>query len=135
KNLKVSELAVFLTNLGYKPVISLETADKNVEHLDKSLLVKFAIAGFAFGNGMFLAFPEYIGCEDFWMDHYKGLFRTLMFLLATPVVFYSASDYYKSAWYGLKNKIVNIDVPIVLGILVLYGRSIYEVVTDYGPGY
>ena len=34
-----------------------------------------------------------------------------------------------------KNKIINIDVPIVLGILMLYGRSIYEVVTDYGPGY
>lgn len=135
KELKLSELANFLTNLGYKPAISLETADKNVDHLDKSLLVKFAIAGFAFGNGMFLAFPEYIGGEDYWMEHYKGLFRTLMFLLACPVVFYSASDYYKSAWYGLKNKIVNIDVPIVLGILVLFGRSVYEIATDYGPGY
>lgn len=133
--LKLSELANFLTNLGYKPVISLETADKNVEHLDKSLLVKFAIAAFAFGNGMFLAFPEYIGGEDYWMEHYKGLFRALMCLLAIPVVVYSASDYYKSAWYGLKNKIVNIDVPIVLGIIVLFGRSLYEVATDYGPGY
>jgi len=133
--LKLSELANFLTNLGYKPVISLETADKNVEHLDKSLLVKFAIAAFAFGNGMFLAFPEYIGGEDYWMEHYKGLFRALMCLLAIPVVVYSASDYYKSAWYGLKNGIVNIDVPIVLGIIVLFGRSLYEVATNYGPGY
>lgn len=132
---KLSELAYFLTNLGYKPVISLETADKNIEHLDKSLLVKFAIAAFAFGNGMFLAFPEYIGGEDYWMDHYKGLFRALMCFLAIPVVTYSASDYYKSAWYGLKNGIVNIDVPIVLGIIVLFGRSLYEVATNYGPGY
>ncbi len=134
-DLKLSELAKFLTNLGYKPAISLETAEKNEDHLDKSLLIKLAIAGFAFGNGMFLAFPEYIGGEDYWMDQYKGLFRFLMFLLAIPVVFYSASDYYKSAWYGLKNKIVNIDVPIVLGIFVLFGRSVYEVATDYGPGY
>ncbi|WP_294243446.1 heavy metal translocating P-type ATPase metal-binding domain-containing protein [uncultured Chryseobacterium sp.] len=132
---KLSELAYFLTNLGYKPVISLETADKNIEHLDKSLLVKFAIAAFAFGNGMFLAFPEYIGGEDYWMEHYKGLFRALMCFLAIPVVTYSASDYYKSAWYGLKNGIVNIDVPIVLGIIVLFGRSLYEVATNYGPGY
>jgi Cu+-exporting ATPase len=134
-DLKLSELAKFLNNLGYKPVINLETAEKNVDHLDKSLLVKLAIAGFAFANGMFLAFPEYIGGEDFWMQQYKGLFRTLTFLLAIPVVFYSASDYYKSAWYGLKNKIVNIDVPIVLGIFVLFGRSAYEVLTNYGPGY
>lgn len=76
-----------------------------------------------------------MGNNDFWMTKYKHLFRFIMFLLASPVVFYSASDYFKSAWFGLKNKIINIDVPIVLGILVLYGRSIYEVLTDYGAGY
>ncbi len=135
QEMKLSELAKFLTNLGYKPVINLETAEKKEEHWDKSLLVKLAIAGFAFGNGMFFSLPEYIGGDDFWMQQYKNLFRFLMFLLATPVVFYSASDYFKSAWFGLKNKIVNIDIPIVLGIIVLYGRSIYEVLTDYGPGY
>ena len=137
--LKLSELAKFLTNLGYKPVINLETAEKVEEKLDKTLLIKWAIAGFAFGNGMFFSYPEYaaevMGTSDFWFDKYKDLFRFIMFLLATPVVFYSASDYFKSAWYGLKNKVVNIDVPIVLGIIMLYGRSIYEVLTDYGAGY
>ncbi|MDO4225520.1 MAG: heavy metal translocating P-type ATPase metal-binding domain-containing protein, partial [Bergeyella zoohelcum] len=138
-DLPLSELAKFLTNLGYKPIINLETAEKKEETLDKSLLIKLAIAGFAFGNGMFFSYPEYaellMGTTDVWMERYKHLFRFIMFLLATPVVFYSASDYYKSAWYGLRNKIVNIDVPIVLGIFVLYGRSIYEAITDYGPGY
>ena len=139
KQLKLSELAVFLTNLGYKPIFNLESEDKKEENLDKTLLIKLVIAGFAFGNGMFLSFPEYAaefaGVNDFWMEKYKNLFRFIMFLLATPVVFYSASDYFKSAWFGLKNKIINIDVPIVLGILVLYVRSIYEVLTDYGSGY
>jgi len=137
--LKLSELAKFLTNLGYKPVINLETADKKEEFYDKTLIIKLAVAGFAFGNGMLFVYPEYaaqvMGTSDFWMEQYKNLFRFISFLLATPVVFYSASDYFKSAWFGLKNKIVNIDVPIVLGIIMLYGRSIYEVLTDYGPGY
>ena len=70
--MKLSELAKFLTNLGYKPVINLETAEKKHEFLDKSLLIKLAIAGFAFGNGMFFSFPEYaaeiIGTTDFWME-------------------------------------------------------------------
>ncbi|WP_312321679.1 heavy metal translocating P-type ATPase metal-binding domain-containing protein [Soonwooa sp.] len=133
--LKLSELANFLTNFGYKPVINLETADKKKETLDKSLLIKLAIAGFAFGNSMFLSFPEYVGGNDVWMENYKHLFRITLLILATPVVFYSALDYYKSAWYGLKNKIINIDVPIVIGIIMLYGRSIYEIATDYGGGY
>ncbi len=139
EDLKLSELAQFLSNLGYKPVITLESSEKKVEYYDRSLVVKLAIAGFAFGNGMFYSFPEYaseiFGSTDIWMEKYKYLFRYIMFLLATPVVFYSASDYFKSAWFGLKNKIVNIDVPIVLGVLVLYLRSIYEIATDFGPGY
>lgn len=36
-NLKMSDLAKFLTNLGYKPVINLETAEKKTETLDKTL--------------------------------------------------------------------------------------------------
>ncbi len=139
KELKLSELAKFLTNLGYKPVISLETADKKEEPVDRSLMIKVAVAGFAFGNAMMFAFPEYLahffGGNDYWLQQYSPLFRFLTFLLSIPVVFYSASDYYKSAWFGLKNKIVNIDVPIVLGIFVLFGRSVYEIATDYGPGY
>ncbi|AYO56783.1 heavy metal translocating P-type ATPase [Chryseobacterium sp. 6424] len=137
--LKLSELAKFLTDLGYKPVINLETADQKEERFDRSLILKLAVAGFAFGNGMFFSYPEYaeqlMGTTDMWMEKYKHLFRFIMFFLATPVVFYSAWGYFESAWYGLKNKVVNIDVPIVLGIIMLYGRSIYEILTDYGPGY
>lgn len=140
EELKLSELAKFLTQLGYKPVITLESAERKEETYDRSLLLKLAVAGFAFGNGMFFSYPEYAEqvmgtTSDFWMEKYKHLFRFITFTLATPVVFYSASGYFKSAWFGLKNKVVNIDVPIVLGIIMLYGRSIFEILTDYGPGY
>ncbi|WKS95628.1 heavy metal translocating P-type ATPase [Riemerella columbina] len=139
--LKLSELAYFLADLGYKPVINLETTEK--KEIDRTgerdLVIKLSIAGFAFGNAMMFALPEYFSWitkeNDYWINELAPFFRFLTLLLSIPVVVYSASDYYKSAWYGLKHKIVNIDVPIVLGILVLFGRSVYEVTTDYGPGY
>ncbi|SDE51712.1 heavy metal translocating P-type ATPase [Riemerella columbipharyngis] len=137
--MKLSELAKFLSKLGYKPIINLETIDKKEEHTDKDLIIKLAIAGFAFGNAMMFALPEYFAWNyrhtDFWLKQMAPFFRYLTLMLSVPVFFYSASDYYKSAWYGLRNKIVNIDVPIVLGIFVLFVRSIYEIFTDYGPGY
>ncbi|OPC19354.1 ATPase [Elizabethkingia meningoseptica] len=139
EELKLSELAQFLSNLGYKPAISLETAEKKSEKVDKTLVIKVAIAGFAFGNGMFFALPEYwshwFGQDDVWLEHYTPLFRWLMFMMATAVVIFSASDYYKSAWYGLKNGRIVIDIPIVIGILALYFRSCYEIFSNYGPGY
>lgn len=137
--LKLSELAHFLADLGYKPVINLETTEKKVIQGDRDLIIKLSIAGFAFGNAMMFALPEYFSWitreNDYWIKELAPFFRFLTLLLSIPVVFYSASDYYKSAWYGLRHKIVNIDVPIVLGILVLFGRSLYEILTDYGPGY
>jgi Cu+-exporting ATPase len=59
--------------LGYKPVISLETADKKEAPVDRSLVIKMAIAGFAFGNAMMFAFPEYLNtgsASDYWLKEF-----------------------------------------------------------------
>ena len=59
----------------------------------------------------------------------------LNIILALPVLFYSSSDYFKSAWGSLSQKAVNMDVPISLGIITLFVRSIYEIVTLSGFGW
>ena len=63
---------------------------------------------------MFLSFPEYFEVSEFWLEKYKYIFRWLMFAFSLPVVFYSANDYFISAYKGLKSKILNIDIPIAL---------------------
>ncbi|PIY34736.1 MAG: heavy metal translocating P-type ATPase, partial [Bacteroidetes bacterium CG_4_10_14_3_um_filter_42_6] len=50
-------------------------------------------------------------------------------------MFYSANDYYLSAFKGLKHKIINIDLPITLGIFTLFIQSTYEIATLQGIGY
>lgn len=132
---KLSELASFLAKLGYKPVINLESADKKEEKVDRSLVIKLAIAGFAFGNIMLMAIPEFFDAKDIWLEQFKGFFRLLMFIISLPVVLYSASDYYKSAWASIRSGQLNIDVPIVIGIFALFGRSCYEAFMDISNGY
>ncbi len=129
---KVVEL---LTSIAYEPYISLDDVDNNKKGTNKKLIYQLAIAGFAFGNVMLLSFPEYFQDDGFWLEKYKYLFRYLMLLFSIPVVLYSASDYYISAYKGLKNKIVNIDVPLTLGIFVLFIRSAIEVLFNLGSGY
>ncbi|HSQ46030.1 MAG TPA: HAD-IC family P-type ATPase, partial [Lutibacter sp.] len=58
-----------------------------------------------------------------------------MFAMALPVVFYSAKNYFISAYKGLSHKILNIDVPIALGIAVLFIRSTIEIAFDIGTGF
>jgi len=137
KNSKATlkELVELLTSIAYEPYISLEDADSKKNKLDKTIIYQLTIAAFAFGNIMLLSFPEYFEVDEFWLEKYKPLFRWLMFVMVIPVVFYSAKDYFISAVKGLKNRILNIDVPIALGISVLFIRSTVEILLDIGSGF
>ena len=135
KIISLKEIVLLLSSIGYEPYISLEDYDAGKKKIDRSLIYKLGIAGFAFGNVMFLSFPEYFEVSGFWLEKYKGVFRWLMFFFSLPVVFYAAKDYFISAYKGLRSKILNIDVPIALGISVLFIRSSIEIIFDFGTGF
>lgn len=135
KEITLKELAELITSIGYEPYISLENDSSVKKGVDRKLIYQVAVAGFAFGNIMMLSFPEYFQVDEFWLNRFKPFFRGLMFTFSLPAVAYSARDYLISAYKGLKNGILNIDVPISLGILVLFLRSTYEVASGSGQGY
>lgn len=131
----LKRIVELLSRIGYEPYISLDDSEKKEKTLNRSLIYKLGIAGFAFGNIMFLSFPEYFEHSEFWLDQFKPFFRWLMFAFSLPVVFYSGSGYFTSAYKGLRSKILNIDVPIALGIAVLFIRSTIDIVFDLGTGF
>lgn len=135
EQLSLKDLVTLLSSIGYEPYISLEDYSVGNKHTDRSLIYKLGVAGFAFGNVMFLSFPEYFQVGEYWLEQYKHLFRWLMFAYALPVVFYAAQDYFISAYKGLRSKILNIDVPIALGVVVLFVRSSAEIIFDTGSGF
>ena len=133
--ISLRKLVELLVTLGYEPNISLENSNKKSEKsINRSLYLKIGVAGFAFGNIMLLSFPEYFGFEGL-EENIRRFLSYLNILLSLPVVFYCANDYFRSASSGLKQKFINIDVPISLGIIVLFTRSIYEIISMSGPGY
>tara|TARA_R110002051_G_scaffold48308_2_gene95381 strand:- start:133498 stop:135894 length:2397 start_codon:yes stop_codon:yes gene_type:complete len=138
----LKNLVLLLANIGYEPYISLDDFEGKKKATDRSLIYKLGVAGFAFGNVMFLSFPEYfdLGSSassggEFWLNKYQHIFRWLMFIFSVPVVFYAGWDYFISAYKGLRAKLLNIDVPIALGIMVLFLRSTYEIAFHLGSGF
>ncbi|GLB53259.1 ATPase [Neptunitalea chrysea] len=131
----LKDIVLLLSSIGYEPYISLEDYGGNKKGINRDIIYKLGVAGFSFGNIMLLSFPEYFEVDEYWLNQYKFLFRWLMFTLSLPVVFYAANDYFKSAYKGLKSKFLNIDIPIALGILVLFIRSFFEIVTNQGQGF
>jgi len=135
KALSLSEVVGLLASIGYEPQISLEDLEKKSrKSSNRDLYLKIGVAGFAFGNIMLLSLPEYFsgGQID---PGFKQFFGILNILLALPVLLYSSTEYFSSAWNGLKHRTINIDLPISLGILALFGRSVYEILSGLGAGY
>lgn len=135
QSVSLREVVILLTRLGYEPNISLDDFEKKKEKVDRQLIYRLGVAGFAFGNIMFLSFPEYFELREFWLEQFKPVFRWLMFFFSLPVVFYAASDYFSSAYKGLRSKMLNIDIPIALGIIVLFVRSSTDILLNLGSGF
>lgn len=135
KETSLKRIVELLASIGYEPYISLENYGETKKKVDRSLIYKIGVAFFCFGNIMLLSFPEYFEVNEYWINQYRGFFRWLIFGLSLPTFFYSASGYYVSAWKSVKAGLLNIDVPIALGIIVMFVRSTIDIIFDYGQGF
>jgi P-type Cu+ transporter len=133
--LSLRALVELLSRLGYAPDISLESVQGKKKKRDWSFYLKLGIAGFCFGNIMMLSLPEYLDGKGLVDPEYQQFFSWLNMFLALPVVFYSATEFYTSAWRGLRYKYISLDMTITLGIFTIWGRSMYEILTVTGAGY
>ena len=102
----LKECVELLDSIGYAPTINLKSIESEgtaTKHKSKKLLYQIGIAGFAFGNVMFLSLPEYFDVS-LYLEGFKEFIGVLNILLTLPVLLYSAQDYFKNAWVGLKHK-------------------------------
>lgn len=135
EEISLKELVLLLCSIGYEPNINLVDYNKSKPKSDRSLTYKLGVAFFCFGNIMLLSFPEYFEYKEFWLDQYKGFFRWLIFALSLPSFFYSASGYYIAAISSIRAKRLNIEIPIALGIVIMFIRSATDMLLDNGPGF
>ncbi len=136
RNTSLKKIVELLDSIGYEPLLSSEEkAEEKGKNSYKNLYYKIGVAGFCFGNIMLLSFPEYLSINISEHEELKRIFAFINLALSIPVFFYSADDYFISAWRGLKKKIINIDFPLALGILVLFLRSLVDILFYGGPGF
>jgi Cu+-exporting ATPase len=135
QQISLFEIANLLNHIAYAPKITLDSVDKKEGKSSKKKILKLGVAGFFWGNIMFLALPEYL--TDNWVSHndLRVFFQYLSGIFSIPVLLYSGQEYFSSAYKGIRAKFINIDFPIALGLIVLFLRSWYEVISQTGTGY
>ncbi len=126
-----------LVSVGYEPSINLDS-DSSLKPAKKSykdLYARIGVAGFCLGNIMLLSFPEYLNIGDSYDENLKNVFNYLNILLGIPVITYCSSVYFSSAWKGIKSRFINIDLPISIGLLALFFRSVYDIAVHGNAGF
>lgn len=138
QEVSLRQIAELLDKLGYPPDIRTEAdqeGNKAANKVSRRLVLQIGITGFCFGNIMLFSFPEYLSLWDAPDASANRLFSLLNIALSVPVLFFGGFDYLKAGWKAIVNKQINIDVPIALGILALFGWSIWEIASQAGSGY
>jgi len=99
------------------------TASRN-----KELLRCLAVAGFAAGNVMLLSVSVWAGYFQGMGGATRDLFHWISALIALPAAAYAGLPFYRSAVGAIRNRRVNMDVPISLGVILALGMSLAQTI-------
>jgi Cu+-exporting ATPase len=122
--------------MRYEPQLNMNDLEiaKTVSN-NQNYYLKIGVAFFCFGNIMLLSFPEYLGIDALSEHPMRRFFGYANFILSLPVLFYSAREFFVSAYTALRQRSLNMDIPIVLGMIAMFVRSTVDIFMQQGPGY
>ena len=126
RRIDLTALAGRIAALGYRPRALGEEAPP-----DRDLLVRLGVAAFCAMNLMLLSASLYTGWFDTMEPRFAALFRWLALVLATPVAFWCAAPFFAGAVAGLRRRVLHMDLPIALGVAILYGHGVISTITGH----
>ncbi len=109
-----------IASIGYRPV-ALDAANTP----DRALLLRLGVAAFCAANVMLLSASVYTGWLSGMEETYATLFRWIILIIATPVATWSATPFFLGAWGGLRARALHMDLPVSIGVAVLYGHGVF----------
>ncbi len=136
EEIKLSQIIEKIRSIGYNaypydPSLQEERSIKTRNEYYTRILVGV----FTTMNIMWLAIAQYAGYFSGIDAGHKNILTIAEFVLATPTLFYSGWIFFRGAYYGLKNRFVNMDLLVSAGALLAYLYSIYAMITRTGEVY
>ncbi len=108
------------------------TRDQASERERRVALRRLAVAGLGMMQIMMLAVPLWLSDSDAAHGDILQFIRWIAGVLTTPVVFYAALPFFRSAWRDLRHRQLGMDVPVSLAIISTYLASMYSVALGTG---
>jgi P-type Cu+ transporter len=133
---KLSQIIDMIRAIGYNAFpydASLQEAHAN--KVRKDYYLRMSVAIFAAMNVMWIAVAQYAGYFTGITQEMKTILNIAEGVLATPVLFYSGWVFFRGAYYGLRNKVINMDLLVATGALTTYIYSVYITIVEHGEAY
>ena len=119
------DLIGVLDRIGYE-AHELDAGTLSATQTDKAgreLRIGLAGAGVASRKVVLRAVSVWSGAADATRD----MFHWISAAIALPTIVFSGQPFFRNAWSALKNKRLNMDVPIVLAITLAVVTSLWEI--------
>ncbi|MEO7014673.1 MAG: heavy metal translocating P-type ATPase [Dokdonella sp.] len=126
--IKLSALLAALARLGYVPhPLTAEMIDSQRQRESRAALKRLVVAGLGTMQAMMMAVALYAGVFDGIDPAVREFFRWIGFLVATPVVLYSAQPFFRGALREWRARRLSMDTPVALAIALIYLASMLNV--------
>ena len=134
--IQLSDILRSFSALGYQAQpYDMAAKEQSLILEKKRFLQRLAIAGLGMMQVMMYSLGFYLDLHQEMSESNWHLLRWVSLLISTPVVFYAASPFYLSAYKSLRNKAVNMDVPVTIAIFAAWIASTYATVVGTGEVY
>ncbi|MEA1914750.1 MAG: heavy metal translocating P-type ATPase [Campylobacterota bacterium] len=102
---------------------------------NRDYMLRMSVAVFGSMNIMMIGVAKYTGFFTGMKEEMIQLVHMAEFIFSTPVLFFSGWIFFKGAYFGLKNKIVNMDFLVSAGATLTYIYSLYVLFGGEGHSY
>jgi len=134
--LKLSAIIETLAKIGYKAYpFQPDIEEAQRQQVAKSYIRRLGVAGVMTMQVMMFAFAMYFDVFSDMEDAFEQYFRWISFVLASPVILYSAMPFITSATRALTAGQLNMDLPVSLAIFGAYGASTWATIFNTGEVY
>lgn len=134
--LKLSAILTEIQKIGYKAYpFQINQQEALYTKQAKSYLRRLGLAGIATMQVMMFAIALYADLFFGMEEEFIHYFRWVSFILATPVLLYSAQPFYINAWRNIRNRTLGMDIPVSIALLGAYIASAYATIMETGEVY